>query len=709
MGRCLIALPNALLAERERWALWLPVGVGIGIGIYFALPIEPTRAWGAAIGIAGLCAAVFACRPRGHFVRALLAFASAVLIGFSLAKWRTESVAAPVLMHRVGPVEIEARVEWIQQHGKGIRVLLSPTRIDSLDPMQMPAHVRITVRGTASRFGPGAVVRVYAVLLPPPPPALPGDYDFGRAAFFDGIGAVGYAFGAPQILAPASAPNLFGRLFLTVKGLRWRMAARIHQVLPGSTGAIAAALITGDRGGIADADEEALRDAGLAHVLAIAGLHMGLVGFGLFWTVRACLACIPLLALTQPIKKWSAAAALAGATFYLVISGATEPATRAFVMLAAMLFAIIVDRPALSMRSLGFAAAVILFLRPESLIEPGFQMSFAAVGSLIAVAEWEQKKSMRGHGSTLSPVMLRVQRYLRGIAMTSLVGSVATMPYAAFHFDRATHYAVLGNLLAMPIMGLITMPAAALAVALMPLQLDAWPLCAMGWGINAMLGVGRFVSRLPGAVSNIAAWPLSALVLVSVAGLWIMIWRRSIRWLGLIGLAGAALLIAFSRPPDLLVARDGFTVAVRGTNGRLVLVQHPADAYSASEWLKRDGDTRAPAQAVAGAYDHVRCDAYGCVATAQSGERIAISRRRDGLGEDCAGAEIVVSAMTVRNRCQGPKLVIDRAAISHDGAYAVWLGGTIRFATVQGVRGDRPWSREPWARRLRVRPFNSGG
>ena len=154
---------------------------------------------------------------------------------------------------------------------------------------------------------------------------------------------------------------------------------RIRAALPGSEGAIASAIITGERGGIDPEDEAALRDAGLAHVLAIAGLHMALVGAGLFWLVRAVLAAIPALALAYPIKKWAAVAALLGAGFYIVISGASSSATRAFVMLAMMLTAILLDRPALSMRSLGLAAGILLLARPEAITEPGFQMSFAAV------------------------------------------------------------------------------------------------------------------------------------------------------------------------------------------------------------------------------------------------------------------------------------------------------------------------------------------
>ncbi len=249
-------------------------------------------------------------------------------------------------------------------------------------------------------------------------------------------------------------------------------------------------------------------------MLAIAGLHMALVGLGLYWVVRAVLAAVPNLALRFSIKKWAATAALCSSAYYLMISGATSASTRAFIMLAMMLFAILFDRPAISMRSLALAATIILVLGPESLIEPGFQMSFAAVMSLIAIAEWEGTRPRREVGLG-NPALARVRRYLRGISTTSLVGSIATIPFAIYHFDRATHYAVLGNLLAMPIMGFVVMPAAALSMFLMPLGLDAWSLRVMAWGIEVMLAVGRWVSSLPGAVSVMPAWPTSALVLVS--------------------------------------------------------------------------------------------------------------------------------------------------------------------------------------------------
>jgi len=700
------AFGHALLEERERWVLWLPVAFGAGIGTYFALGAEPSHTFTIALLCWTLGAVTCGVASTRTFLRVCCIGSAAFVIGFCGAKFRSDRVAAPVLMHRVGPVEVDGRVETAQLHGKGVRAVLAPLFIETLNKSELPRRVRVSVRRAGERLSPGAIVRLNAVLMPPPPPSAPGDYDFGRAAWFEGIGAVGYAFGGPEIIAPALPPGIWARLALSLQGLRFRISARIHAVLPGSTGSIASALITGDRGGISQDDEEALRDAGLAHVLAIAGLHMALVGLGLFWTVRTALALWPRVALTQPIKKWAALAALGGATFYLAISGSATPAVRAFTMLAMMLLAILFDRPALSMRSLAFAALILLVIQPETLIEPGFQMSFAAVASLIAVAEWEQRRRL-AHGLRPRLPLANVRHYVRGIAITSFVGSIATMPYAAFHFDRATHYAVLGNLLAMPIMGFVAMPMAALSIALMPLGLDFIPLHVMGWGIAAMLAVGRFVSHLPGAVTIVAAWPIAALVLISLGGLWTVIWRSAWRWLGLAPAIAGIALICLSRPPDLLIARDGQTVAIRAADGRLYFVGHIADEYSASEWLKRDGDARLARNSMAEAKDGVRCDAMGCVARGPGGLRVAAVARTDALREDCTEADIVISAVPTRGMCNRSKLIIDRIDVARHGAYAVWFGRQIVLKTVQELRGTRPWSRAPWQRR--GRRFSIGG
>ena len=671
---------SALLAERHRWPLWLPVGLGAGIGLYFALPSEPTVFQGAAISVAGLVLALGAAGCRSPLPRAGLALLSALALRFAVAKTREISVAAPVLTHRAGPARLEGRIESVETRMNGMRIVLGDLLIPRLT--QAPRRVRVTVRAGGAALAPGQWVRLTAMLMPPPPPSEPGAYDFGRAAFFRGIGAVGYAYGKAHPAQAWRAISLWDRLDGALEQLRWRMTARIHAALPGSRGAIAAALITGERGGIAAEDEGHLRDAGLAHVLAIAGLHMALVGLGLFWLMRALLAAVPVLVLYFPIKKWAAFAALLGAGFYLAISGASASSSRAFIMLAMMLIAIMLDRPALSMRAIALAAAIILLLRPESLIEPGFQMSFAAVACLIAVAEWEQARRLRAIGVPHSRFS-GIWRYGRGIAVTSLVGSLATIPYSIFHFGRATHYAVLGNLLAMPVMGFVTMPAAALAVMAMPFGLESAPLHVMDWGIGLMLDVGRWVSGLPGAVSLVAAWPVGALAVFSLGGLWLVIWRTRWRVWGLAPMAGAIVFAMLSRGPDILVAADAETVALRGGDGLLYFAPHPRDAYAARDWLTRDGDARDPEEA------HLRCDGLGCVAPTPDG-LIALSRRPKALGDDCARAVIVIAAFAVSD-CAGPRRLIDRYSAARGGGYAIMLT-PLRIESVAQARGRRPWS-----------------
>jgi len=350
---------------------------------------------------------------------------------------------------------------------------------------------------------------------------------------------------------------------------------------------------------------------------------------------------------------------------------------RAFVMLAMVMTAILLDRPALSMRSLGLAAALLLMLRPEAIVEPGFQMSFAAVAGLIAVAEWEMTRERLAPRGAL-------YRYAHGIVMTSLVGSLATMPFALFHFERATHYAVLGNLIAMPVMGFWVMPAAALSVALMPFGLEGFALHWLGQGIGVMVAMGRWVSGLPGAVSLAPAMPLSALLLISLGGLWLAIWRRGWRWWGLVPMALGAVL-AFAAPrPDMLVAGDGVTIAIRGDDGRLAFLRKPKDKYAARDWLRRDGDGRDIEDAVGVA--GVKCDGLGCVVKGKL--LIAASLRPEALSEDCVRATVVVSAAQAAD-CKGPAVVIDQKSAGE--GWRITLSSPTMAISVHSYRGDRPW------------------
>jgi competence protein ComEC len=241
----------------------------------------------------------------------------------------------------------------------------------------------------------------------------------------------------------------------------------------------------------------------------------------------------------------------------------------------------------------------------------------------------------------------------------------------------------------------------------MPFGLDEWPLRVLGWGIEFMLTVGRWVSGLPGAVSVVPAWPVSALALVSLGGLWMGLWRRPWRWYGLAPFILGIALAYWTPQPDLLIGRDGMTVAVRTPGGSLKLLRPAKDKYSANEWLRRDGDERVAETAVATAADGVRCDALGCIAQAAGGVRIADVLRPEALPEDCSASTIVISAVPTRGRCKGPKLVVDAFDLARNNGYAIWLGPVMSSETVEQYRGRRPWSALPKPHRVqyrRIRP-----
>ncbi|MES2473670.1 MAG: ComEC/Rec2 family competence protein, partial [Pseudomonadota bacterium] len=395
------------------------------------------------------------------------------------------------------------------------------------------------------------------------------------------------------------------------------------------------------------------------------------------------LAAIPSVALRYPVKKWAAVAALLASAFYLAISGAAPPAVRAFVMLATMMTAVLLDRPALTMRSLALAAAILLLARPEVIIDAGFQMSFAAVAALIAVAEWEQSRE-RLHPRGM------LYRYLHGIVMTSLVASLATAPFTLFYFERAAHYAVLGNLIAMPVMGFWIMPAAAFSVLLMPLGLERLPLEVMGQGISVMVAMGRWVSGLPGSVSLVSAMPLAALVLLSLGGLWLAIWRQRWRWWGIIPMFAGVILACFAPRPNILVASDATTIALRGDDGLLHFLRKPRNNFLAREWLKRDGDGREVADAIG--ITGLRCDGLGCVVNRPP--MIAAGLRPEALLEDCARATVVVNA--AMGPCKGPAVVIDQKKAAEGQGWEIFLSSSSSASSVRAWRGERPWVAKPY-------------
>ncbi len=695
-------LALAATFEREidagRGFLWLPVAFGAGILVYFTLPAEP---WAPALGLAGAALIAAAWRARlSAVVFRVLVVAACLACGLFAAKLRTDWVAAPA-MPREATVTVSGWIAAREESGAhGARLYLRVHAMTGIGTRSTPRLVRVTVRSHADALSVGDAVTLLARLEPPGGAVMPGGYDFARVAYYAGIGAVGFAYGAakPADLGPAP---LAIRLGAPLAHLRDTIRRRIEAALPGDSGHLATALITGDRRGISESTQDAMRASGLAHMLAISGLHMALVAGTAFWLIRALLALSATLALNRPIKKWAASGALAVAAVYLGISGAGIATQRAFVMLAIMLAAVMLDRPAITLRNVALAAFVILALAPESITTASFQMSFAATVALVAgyeaIGVWRERR-LALDGPAAAGVLGRLRRATVGLALTSLIAGLATAPLAAFHFQRVAPLTLIANLAAMPVVGTVIMPMALAAVVFMPFGLEAAPLTVMGWGLDWVSAVARQVAAWTAGHGVVAAMPLTALALVAGGFLWLALWRERWRLAGLVPMVLALPVALMAQHPDILVDDRGTTVAVRGTDHRYAVVNGKGASFVVENWLRADGDGRGAGEPTLTAA--VACDPLGCVAPfGEKGARVAVASSIAALEEDCRMAAVVVSRFRAPPGCAA--FVIDGRDVARHGAHALYATGI--------TASDRPAFRVTTAYGDVRRPFMPPG
>ena len=673
-----MALLLRLLDEQERWPLWMPVFLATGIGVYFALPVEPP-AWLApvllAAALAMLVAGLFLKHRASGWLLLVVAMAAG---GFAVAQARTLAVAAPVIPY-AGTFAVEGIVVAMEPRQKGSRVLLDNLAIERLAPEATPRRVRVTLRWDDG-VEPGARIALKVRLSPPSPPALPGGFDFARKAFFEGLGGIGFAYGRPTIVA--TAPEGASRL----QALRLRLTEAIRREIPGSDGAVAAALTTGLRADIPDAVWEDMQRSGLAHLLAISGLHMTLVAGAVFILVRYLLALCPPLALRATVKKLAAGVALAAAFAYLLVSGASIPAQRAFIMTGVALVAVMLDRSPLSMRLVALAALVVLVGQPESLTGPSFQMSFAAVVALIA---WYERRPERREGEVRQRHHLFI--YLAGITATTLLASLATAPFSAWHFQRVALLGIVANLIGVPLTGFWIMPSALLAFLLMPFGLEGPFFWLMGQGIGWLLWIASLIADMPYAALDAPGMPFSALLVMVAGGLWLCLWQQPWRRFGLVLSAMGLGLLGLAERPLLLLDADMSHAAVVEDDGVRLLALRK-DTFLEGLWLRALGSDPLPWPDGSPSSGPLRCDPWGCILD-HGGRRIAFSLRAGALARDCGRVDLLVAFMDAAS-CQGNRPIVDRLTLRlMDGAAVYATADGFEVRSVQAARGERPWSR----------------
>ena len=646
---------------------------------------------GLAAAFAALTAAIRRSVPGRAVAAAGLAFALG-LLSPTLASRRALPLDA---MPRRATV-VDGMVRIVDRLPDGSeRLTIAHASLDGAAPLARTVRIRLR-EGDPASFNDGDRVRVRALLRSPSGPAYPGAWDQQRDAFYSGLGGSGFALGRAERTGGAGTPEGLAAWWL---GVRDRIASRFEAGLPGPPGAIAATLMVGRSSAIAPQDRAAFTNSGLAHLLAVAGLHIGIVMGLALGAVRGGLACWPYAALRWPVRQIAAVGALAAGGLYLALTGAHLPIVRSFAMAALATLGIVIGRRAVSMRGLAVAAVLLLLVWPNEITGVSFQMSFSAVAALIA--GYEALRPVFARLST-GGAGRRLALHVAGLATTSALAGTASAPFAAYHFGVVQLYFVLANMVAVPLTALWVMPLGLVSMALMPLGAAGLTMTPMGWGIAVIVAIGRWVSALPAATLAVPHMPMAGLLVLSLGIAVLCLLRTALRFAGVAMIAAGLLSPLVVTPPDLLVSGDARLIALRQGSTLMIEKRSGASKFELEAveryWATAGEPVEFPAEGRAGPLD---CDASAC------------RYRRDGLvvllprheaPPDCAGAAAVMAPFPLRDACDGlPR--VDRFTVWRDGAASIRVGDSgVRIVTDRDWRGARPWMPPLPARKGRAKP-----
>ena len=658
----------------------LVVTFGVGIALYFTWPAEPS-VWFPLIAI-GTLALLLLLEGVGR----LLVPVTLLLIATFGFGWATVSTK----LMQTHPVPFEQKLTisgWvaeIDQGGPMRRLIINLDAVDPTPEAGLPKSVRVRVGKNFPDVEIGEGVTLDAVISPLPGPAVPDGYDPARRAFFDGLGGSGFAISDPRPFRP----TLFAwdRAKIHIQKTRQAAARRVLSQSPPSTAGLQVALLTGIRDYIPEEQTDSLRASGLAHILAISGLHMGMVAVGIYALSSLILAAVEPLSRARDVRKIAAIIGILGATLYLLLSGASVATQRAYIMVCIAFLAVLLDRRILSLRSVAVAALITLIIRPEALLSVGFQMSFAAVTAMVVIFRaWQDFRPPRkadGIGG-------RLKRFYGSLFGTSLIAGLATGGYAVLHFGRIAQYGLLANMLAMAVFPIV-MALGILSLILIPLGWETLPLMAMGKAIEFMLLVADWVSGLPGAVGTVKASPPEVIALYSLG--FVCACFGTLRSVSVgVPLMLISFLLWMQAPTyDLRVSETGRVSLLVGNEGQTASLR--ADRYGREQFARASGHETVEWHNYRDQF--ASCDALACRMEIMD-RVISVVETASEAPEACQDSDVVIlpereAGPVARRGCQA--LLIDQRVLKDRGTIYLQLGDALRLVPVlTDRRSNRPW------------------
>ncbi len=685
--------------QEERFILWVPVFIAFGIGAYFSLPFEPVF-W-SSLTILIIVGLILLVNIKIKIITRLEIIILIILLGFSAASFRAYMVNSPMLEKRTEPINIIGEIEKIENlpDKKGFRLTLYNLEIEDFT-ITTPQKVRIQIfsKSTKQSLLIGDKISVLAILNPPSAPVISGAFDFRRYMFFQKIGATGFAVGSLKLLRKNTDKT--GSFYQFWEELRQKVKNRIHAAILDNNiaSSLVVALLTGERGEISKKTWEHIRSAGLAHLLAISGLHIGLVAGLIFFVTRFFLSMSEFVALNFSTKKISALFAMIGVVFYLFLVGAPVSAERATIMTLIILFAILIDREAISLRLAMVAATIILLIAPESLLSAGFHMSFAAVVSLIAFYELLSLHWRKWYKN--SNILRKIMLYLLGVILTTIIASLATAPFSLYHFGKVADYAsILANIVAVPITSFIVMPAGIIALLLMPLGWEHVPLIIMADAVEFIYKLAYNMTIDKERVIYTPIWPISALVLISIGALWLAIWQDKLRLWGAAIIILGVFLAVWGSPKmqaDIYIADMGKIAAVRIDDNNLAVSSLRKEKFTSKNWHKMTGinNIEMIKWPTDGAIkENFTCDWQACI-WYKDNTKIIFVINPIAFVKNCERYEAIIIAMkyNIPQKCKA-KITIDRFDLWRYGAHSVFIDkNKITVKNVASNIGNRYWT-----------------
>ncbi len=678
-------LERWLDVEKDHLPLWIPVGLGVGIAVWQYFGDDSV----VATAIFCLAILLFGIWLGGQYRLSAIAkgIATTVLIGFAAIALKSAFIAAPVLP-KIWIGEFYARISKVETLSarEVVRLQLETGGHSGLPPA---VRVNLTVEQYREEFEPGAVIRLRARLMPPAGPALPGGYDFARRAWFQGIGATGSALGDVALHQPSAYVPLFGNT-------RIRLTEHILDNMPPASGAIGAALVTGDQGHITEADAQAMRDSGLAHLLSISGLHVtAVVGF-VFLLVSRSLALFPFLALRVAVPLIAASAAALAAVAYTLLAGAEVPTVRSCIAALLVLAALALGRDALTLRLVAFGASIVLLFWPEAMAGPSFQLSFAAVATIVILHDlpWMKRLTERREEA----LVIRLLRGVASLVVTGIAIELILAPIALYHFHKTGLYGAAANVVAIPLTTFFIMPLEAIALLFDAVGLGGPFWWLAGQGVSLILAIAHKVSSLPGAVSMLPSMPDWGFAAIITGGLMGGLLRSRARLLGLLPFSIGLIAMITAPRPDLLVTGDGKHLALVGRSGEIALLRSGAGDYVRDMLLENAGTNSKPIAIED--WPGVECSPDICVFDIQrDGRRWTVLATRTRyqipsmeMAAACRRVDIVVSERWLPWNCKPRWIKADRNLLEQNGGLAFYLSQA-RVDSVYAGSGHKPWVR----------------